>query len=159
MACELVAYWILLVTGGVRVQEAYTLPAAGLVLLAGWLAARSRPGLHSWSAYGPALVAGFGPSLALMLTVPGEPLRRLAIGLAGVAVVLGGAVRRRQAPVVVGGAALVLVAAHESALLWDLLPRWIPLGAAGLVLVGLAVTYERRRRDVARLRAAVGGMR
>jgi DNA-binding NarL/FixJ family response regulator len=33
------------------------------------------------------------------------------------------------------------------------------LGAAGLVLVGLAVTYERRRRDLRRPRAAVGAMR
>jgi hypothetical protein len=140
------------------VPEAYTLPAAGVALLAGWLAARTRPTLHSWSAYGPALLAGFGPTLAVVLAVPGEPVRRLALGLAGVAVVVAGSVRRRQAPVVVGAAALALLALHEAVLLWDLLPRWIPLGAAGLLLVGLAVTYERRRRDLRRLRTAVGGM-
>ncbi len=157
-ACELVAYWLLLWTGGVTVLEAYTLPAAAVALLAGWLAARTRPALHSWSAYGPALLAGFGPSLAVVLAVPGEPVRRLALGLAGVAVVVAGSVRRRQAPVVVGAVALVLLALHEAVLLWDLLPRWIPLGAAGLLLVGLAVTYERRRRDLRRLRTAVGNM-
>jgi hypothetical protein len=159
VACELLAYWLLLWSGGVSVLEAYTLPAAGVALLAGWLAAQTRPSLHSWSAYGPALLAGFGPSLAVVLAVPGEPLRRLALGLAGVAVVIAGSVRRRQAPVVVGGAVLVLLALHEAVLLWDLLPRWIPLGVAGLVLVGLAVTYERRRRDLRRLRTAVSGMR
>jgi hypothetical protein len=159
LVCELFAYWLLLWTGGVSLAEAYTLPAAGAALVAGWLAARTRPGLHSWTAYGPALLAGFGPSLALVLTVPGEPLRRLGLGLAALAIVVAGAARRRQAPVVIGGAVLVLVALHEAVLLWDLLPRWVPLGTAGLVLVGLAITYERRRRDVSRLREAVGVMR
>jgi hypothetical protein len=73
-------------------------------------------------------------------------------------VVLGGSVRRRQAPVVVGGSVLAIVALHEIVLLWDRLPRWIPLGLGGAVLVTLAMTYERRRRDVARLRQAVGRM-
>jgi hypothetical protein len=158
-ASELLAYWLLLLAGGVTVLEAYTLPAAATALLAGWLAARARPALHSWSAYGPALLAGFGPSLAAVLFTPGAPERRLALGAAAVVVVLAGAVRRRQAPVVVGGGVLVLLAVHEMVLVWDLIPRWIPLASAGLLLVGLAMTYERRRRDVAKLRAAVGGMR
>ncbi|MEK8109487.1 hypothetical protein NKG94_42820 [Micromonospora sp. M12] len=51
---------------------------------------------------------------------------------------------------------LTLLALHELARGWDLLPRWIYLGAGGLALVGLAATYERRRRDLARLRTAVG---
>jgi hypothetical protein len=155
---ELVAYWILLGLGGVTVVEAYTVPAAAVALFAGWLAARTRPGLHSWTAYGPALVAGFAPSLALVLTVPGEPLRRLTLGLVALAAVVAGSVRRRQAPIVVGGVSLVILAGHEVFLLWDLIPRWIPLATAGLVLVGLAVTYERRRRDVTRLREAIGRM-
>ena len=40
----------------------------------------------------------------------------------------------------------------------DLLPRWIYLAVGGLTLITLAATYERRRRDVTRLRAAVGRM-
>jgi hypothetical protein len=155
---ELVAYWLLLVASDVAVLEAYTLPAAGVALLAGWLAARTRPRLHSWSAYGPALLAGFGPSLATLLGGSGEPTRRLVIGTVAVIVVVAGSVRRLQAPVVVGGTVLAVVAVHEMALVWDLLPRWIPLAIAGLLLVGVAMTYERRRRDVARLRQAVGRM-
>jgi hypothetical protein len=114
--------------------------------------------LHSWSAYGPALLAGFGPSLATLLGGSGEPTRRLAIGTVAIIVVVAGSVRRLQAPVVVGGTVLAVVAVHEMALVWDLLPRWIPLAIAGLLLVGVAMTYERRRRDVARLRQAVGRM-
>jgi hypothetical protein len=158
-SAELVGYWIVLGTHGIGLLEAYTLPAAGVAVLAGWLAARTRPDLHSWAAYGPALLAGLGPSLAGVLAVPGEPWRRLALGVAATAIVVGGAVRRRQAPVVVGGGVLALLALHEAVLLWDLLPRWIPLAAAGLLLVGLAVTYERRRRDLSRLRTTIGRMR
>jgi hypothetical protein len=156
---ELVAYWLLLVASDVAVLEAYTLPAAGVALLAGWLAARTRPQLHSWSAYGPALLAGFGPSAVTLLDSAGEPARRLALGVAAVVVVAAGSMRRRQAPVAVGGSVLALIAVHEVALVWDLLPRWIPLALAGLLLVGLAMTYERRRRDLARLRETVGRMR
>uniref|UniRef100_UPI0035B6313E SCO7613 C-terminal domain-containing membrane protein n=1 Tax=Micromonospora sp. AKA109 TaxID=2733865 RepID=UPI0035B6313E len=57
-----------------------------------------------------------------------------------------------------GGGALVLLALHELVRGWDLLPRWIYLAVGGLALITLAATYERRRRDVARLRAAVGRM-
>jgi hypothetical protein len=159
LGAELIAYWLILVAGGVTLLEAYTLPAAGVALAAGWLAARTRPSLHSWSAYGAGLLAGFGPSVVtLLVTGPGEPARRLGIGVAGVLAVVAGSIRRRQAPVAAGAAALVAVSVHEIALVWDLLPRWIPLAVGGLLLVGLAMTYERRRRDMARLRDSVARM-
>ncbi|MEW2591832.1 hypothetical protein AB0893_15575 [Micromonospora aurantiaca] len=153
---ELVGGWLLLAAGGVVVLEAYTLPAAALALGAGLLALRRRPGLTSWLALGPGLGAAFLPSLVSVL-VSGEPQpwRRLALGAAALAVVLGGATRRWQAPVVLGAATLVPLALHELARGWDLLPRWIFLGVGGLLLIGLAATYERRRRDLVRLRDAV----
>ncbi|MFF0874703.1 SCO7613 C-terminal domain-containing membrane protein [Micromonospora aurantiaca (nom. illeg.)] len=153
---ELVGGWLLLAAGGVVVLEAYTLPAAALALGAGLLALRRRPGLTSWLALGPGLGAAFLPSLVSVL-VSGEPQpwRRLALGAAALAVVLGGAARRWQAPVVLGAATLVPLALHELARGWDLLPRWIFLGLGGLLLIGLAATYERRRRDLVRLRDAV----
>ena len=160
---ELVAWWLLLSDLDVALVEAYTLPLAGVALLAGYVAARHRPDLGSWVAYGPALAAAFLPSLGTVFGITseggdGQPGRRLLLGIGAMLVVLGGSVRRRQAPVVVGGAVLVIVALHEIALLWDRLPRWIPLALGGAVLVGLAITYERRRRDVARLREAVARM-
>lgn len=139
------------------VLEAYTLPAAALALGAGLLALRTRPGLTSWPALGPGLVAALLPSLVSVLTGPDpQPVRRLLLGAAALGAVLAGATRRWQAPVLLGGGVLTLLALHELARGWDLLPRWIYLGVGGLALVGLAATYERRRRDVARLRAAVG---
>ncbi|MFE9954256.1 SCO7613 C-terminal domain-containing membrane protein [Micromonospora sp. NPDC005299] len=157
---ELLGGWLLLAAGGVAVLEAYTLPAAALALGAGLLALRTRPGLNSWLALGPGLGAALLPSLVSVLAAPdAQPARRLALGLVALGAVLGGAVRRWQAPVLLGAATLVPLALHELARGWDLLPRWIFLGLGGLALIALAATYERRRRDLSRLRAAVGGMR
>jgi hypothetical protein len=152
------AWWLLLAAGQVSVPEAYTVPAAGVALLAGVLAKRSRPHLTSWVAFGPALAAGLLPSAATVLVGEGQPVRRLVLGLAALVIVLVGARARLQAPVVAGGGVLILVALHEAVLVWDLLPRWIPLAVAGLLLVGLAMTVERRRRDLARMRAAITRM-
>ena len=158
-ACaELGGWWLLIVAARVSTLEAYTLPAAAVALLAGWLARRTRTGLNSWTAYGPALAAALLPTLASVLVGDGQPVRRLLLGLAALVVVLLGAHSRLRAPVVAGGAVLVAVALHELVLVWDLLPRWIPLAAGGLLLVLLAMTLERRRRDLARVRTALTKM-
>jgi len=60
--------------------------------------------------------------------------------------------------VVAGGGTLAVVALHELGLVWELIPRWIPLAAGGLLLVLLAATLESRRRDLARFRHAIGRM-
>ncbi|MEU7907724.1 SCO7613 C-terminal domain-containing membrane protein [Actinoplanes sp. NPDC049118] len=158
LLAELCAWWLLIAAVGVATVEAYTLPAAAVALFIGWLARRDRGDLSSWIAYGPALAAALLPTLASVLTGEAEPLRRLLLGLGALAVLLAGAHVRLQAPVVAGGGVLVAVALHEAALVWDLLPRWIPLAMAGLLLVGLAMTLERRRRDLARVRAALTRM-
>jgi hypothetical protein len=155
---ELLGWWLLIAGGQVSTLEAYTLPGALVALLAGWLATRSRPQLSSWVAYGPALAAALLPSLASVLVGDGQPERRLLLGLGALAVVVVGAYARMQAPVIVGGVVLAAVALHELVLVWDVLPRWIPLAAAGLLLVGLAMTLERRRRDLTRLRATLTRM-
>jgi hypothetical protein len=59
IAFEFVAWCLFLTLSNVAVPEAYTLPFAGLALLAGILEARRRPDLSSWAAYGPALLAAF----------------------------------------------------------------------------------------------------
>jgi hypothetical protein len=157
-AAEMGGWWLLIAAARVPTLEAYTLPAAAVALLAGWLAARSRPQLPSWIRYGPALGAALLPALASVLVSDGQPVRRLLLGFGAVAVVLAGAHARLQAPVVIGGAVLAVVGLHEIVLVWDLLPRWIPLATGGLLLVGLAMTLERRRRDLARFRAALTRM-
>jgi hypothetical protein len=155
-AVELAGWCQLMATDHVGLVEAYSIPAAAVALLAGLRARRpaNRAALSSWAAYGPALSAALLPSLASIAGSDGQYPRRLVLGLAALAILLTGARARLQAPVVIGGAALALVALHELAQVWDLVPRWIPLAAAGLLLIVLAATLERRRRDLARLRTA-----
>lgn len=155
---EIVAWWLLLSDNRVSVVEAYTLPLAAMALVAGWAALRVRPELRSWVAYGPALLAGLLPTLALVLVSDAQALRRLALGTAALLCVVLGSARRRQAPVVVGGVVLALVALHELVLLWQRLPGWIPLALGGALLLFLAVTYERRRRDLAHVRSVLRSM-
>jgi hypothetical protein len=154
---EACAWIVLLRAEEVGTLEAYTLPIALLAVAAGTLAARKRPELSSWTAYGPALAAALLPSLAAVLIEP-TITRRLLLGAGSLLVVILGAVWRKQAPVVLGGLTLLAVAAHELVLIWQLVPAWAPLGVGGLLLVALAITYERRLRDLARLRDTVSRM-
>ncbi|MFE2145165.1 SCO7613 C-terminal domain-containing membrane protein, partial [Streptomyces sp. NPDC059456] len=75
-------------------------------------------------------------------------------------VTLLGAHRRLQAPLLLGGATLAAVAVHELApyvvQVVDALPRWLPPALAGLLLLVVGATYEKRLRDARRLRAALG---
>jgi hypothetical protein len=82
----------------------------------------------------------------------------VVVGAVALAVVLIGAHARLQAPVIVGGGTLVLLPLPELVFLWRVLPTWMPLTLAGLVVLGCAITYERRRRDLARLRTMIGRM-
>ncbi|RKR88189.1 hypothetical protein BDK92_2497 [Micromonospora pisi] len=156
--CELLAVWVLLGSAQVAVLEAYTLPTALCALVVGALALRVQPALSSWVTYGPGLAAALLPSLASVLVDGDQPWRRLLLGVGALVVVLAGAHWRQQAPVLLGGATLAVVALHEVVGAWDQLPRWIFLAAGGLALIGLAITYERRRRDLSRWRAAVSRM-
>jgi hypothetical protein len=155
---EFAGWCLLMAASNVSTVEVYTIPAAVVALLAGVLARLRQPRLSSWTAYGPALAAALLPSLATVAGAEDQYLRRLLLGLAALAIVVAGANARLKAPVVMGGAALTLVALHELAQVWDLIPRWIPLAAGGLLLVLLAMTLERRRRDLARFRAALTRM-
>ncbi|HCT79461.1 MAG TPA: hypothetical protein DGT23_23440, partial [Micromonosporaceae bacterium] len=151
--------WILLLQAEkVETLEAYTLPVAVLAIVVGVMAARKRADLSSWLGYGPALGAALLPSLAAVLIQPDQTLRRLLLGAGALAVTIAGAVWRRQAPFLLGGATLLLLAVHELVLVWQMVPAWIPLAIGGLLLVGLAITYEGRLRDLGRLRDAVSRM-
>ncbi len=159
---ELAAIWILLRTGHVTMLEAYTLPFAAFALLVGLLEVRLRPELGSWLAYGPALVAAFLPTMVVVLTSDASPPRRVLLIIAAVLTLAIGSVQRQKAPVMVGSVVTAIASIHELILLGRLLPGWILLvlfSAAGLLLVALGATYEKRRHDVMRLRGALGRMR
>lgn len=158
-ALFLLATWVRLAAWDVEVVEAYTLPAGVPAMLIGALRRRQVPGTSSWTAYAPGLTATLIPSLVAAWDDP-HWTRPLLLGLAALLVTLAGARRHLQAPLLLGGAVLVLDALHELApylvQVTDALPHWVPPALAGLLLLGLGATYERRLRDARKLRHFLG---
>jgi hypothetical protein len=147
-AAALAATWAWLSVADVRLLEAYTLPAATGALAAGASTRRRRPRPSSWLAYGPGLAVGLLPSLAAAVG-GGGTARPLLLTGAAVLVVLAGAGARLQAPLVLGGGTLLVLGLDAVAPVAAQLPRWVTIGAAGLLLLWLGATAERR---LARLR-------
>ncbi|MGW6838400.1 SCO7613 C-terminal domain-containing membrane protein [Streptomyces sp. NPDC054949] len=153
------ATWVRLSASGVAWPEAYTLPVTVPALVVGFMRRRRDPAASSWTAYAPGLVATLLPTL---IAAWGDPhwRRPLLLGLASLALTLLGARQRLQAPLLLGGATLAAVALHELApyvvQVVGALPRWLPPALAGLLLLAVGATYERRLRDARRLRAAFG---
>ena len=148
LAAEVGACWLLLYSVEIGLPEAYTLPFAGVALLAGALELRQRPTLSSWSAYGPALAGGFLPSLALVLVDDAEVWRWVALFVAAIGVVLIGVWRRRLAPVVTGAAVAIVVALVEMIrlLLRGSVAGAILVAVAGVVLIAFGALSEQRLR-------------
>ena len=145
----------------VTAPEAYTVPPALLLLGVGWLQRRRQPDQSSWRAYGPGLSLALVPSLLRAVTDSGE-LRPLLLGLAALAVLALGVSRRLQAPLVVGGVVLAVDAVVQLApylvAVYDAVPRWVTIGAVGLLLVGAGATYERRVQDLRRVGRTIGAL-
>ncbi|MEU4953379.1 SCO7613 C-terminal domain-containing membrane protein [Streptomyces lavendulae] len=156
------ASWVRLGASGVTAPEAYTLPVSALALAVGLVRRRRDPAASSWAAYGPGLAATLLPSLVAVWGDPYWP-RPLLLGLAALALTLGGAHRGLRAPLLLGGATLAAVAVHELApyvvQVVGALPRWLPPALAGLLLLLVGATYEKRLREARRLREAIGRLR
>ncbi|MFC6066430.1 SCO7613 C-terminal domain-containing membrane protein [Streptomyces ochraceiscleroticus] len=153
--------WVRLALADVTSPEAYTLPVTAVALIIGHRRRASTPGTGSWAAYGAGLSATMLPSLVAMWS-DGNWVRPLLLGTAALLATVVGVRTRLQAPLVVGSGVLVLVGAHELAptvvQVLGLLPRWVPLAAAGLLLLLLGATYEKRIDEARRLRDTVRTM-
>jgi hypothetical protein len=143
--------WLQLGTHHVDLVEAYTLPLAGVLLLAGLLgehrARTTGETVASWASLGPALVVGLAPTTWLAL-LDGGDVRPLAGLAAGTLVLVLGAVLRRRAAVDVGVAVVAILGFRQLAPVVAELPNWATVGAAGVVLLAVGATFEQRRRDV-----------
>ncbi|GHH48543.1 SCO7613 C-terminal domain-containing membrane protein [Streptomyces candidus] len=151
----LLAAWVRLAAWQVEEPEAYTLPVTVLALAAGHLRRRGAPGTSSWTAYGAGLAVTLLPSLVAVWADPYWP-RPLLLGCASLVVTLLGARYRLGAPLLLGSVVLSLVALHELApyvvQVVGVLPRWLPPALAGLFLLAVGATYERRLHEARRLR-------
>lgn len=157
-ALLLAAWWVRLGSAEITVPEAYTAPISLALLAIGTVRRSRRPGLSSWVAYGPALASTLLPSVLAAWADPAGP-RPVLLAVAALAVTLVGARARLQAPLLLGGATLLLVAAralgpYAARAVLDL-PGWFPIAFAGLVVLVVGATYERRLRDLRRLHAVV----
>src|SRR5690606_37122160 len=148
--------WIMVWLTRVCVLEAYTLSLAALALVAGALELRRHPQMSSWMVTGPGIVAALAPSLAAAVaSMQAQPLRQGWVLLGGVAALLFGSRRRQRAPVILGSAIAALGALH----LLSLAGPWLVLIPTGILLLYLGGNYERKRRDLARIRGALDRMR
>lgn len=161
-ALFVLAAWVRLSASGVSSPEAYTLPVTVPALVIGALRRRRDPAASSWTAYGAGLAATLVPALVAAWADP-HWLRPLLLGAAALVITLLGARSRLQALLVLGGAVLALDALHELApyvvQVVGALPRWVAPALAGVLLLAVGATYEKRLRDARRLRDALGRMR
>lgn len=139
--------WLWLLEHEVETVEAFSLPLAGLCLLAGALGLVRRRSLSSWAVAGPAITAALMPSAVASVSDEGV-LRPLLLLAAGTVLLVVGVLRRRQALVVVPAVAVAVVAVSQLAPWAVGLPRWLSLGAAGVLLLAVGVRYESRRRHL-----------
>lgn len=151
----LCAVWAWLAAGNVDVVEAYTAPAALAALAAGILRWRNGPG-RSWLTLGPALVLAIGPTLLIGMVDDDLP-RLIAATTISLAAVIAGAVRRLQAPLVLGAVSLLMLAIDQWGDEIVRMPRWITVGVAGVLLMWIGATFERRRSDWRRASDVFGG--
>jgi hypothetical protein len=158
-AHEVVAWWLLMRITHVALTEAYTLAVAVVAVITGYLEYRRHPEISSWYAYGVALISAFLPSLAIVLSSGQTPLRRALLIVGAAAAVAYGSFRRQQAPVVVGGVVLTIAALYEVAVLSAVALLLVVMGLVGVALVGMGANYEKRRRNIQRLRGAIGRLR
>jgi hypothetical protein len=148
------AAWLAVGDAGVRVPEAYTLPLAAVLLL---YAGRRLRTAESWTSWGPALLAAFGPSVVLSLVQP-DLLRVLLVVLAATFSTITATGEAVRAPFLVGATSLVVVAVGRLA---AVLPAAgsVAVAVAGVLLLGVGASYESRRRQAREAVASLADMR
>lgn len=153
------ASWVRLWDLGVHAPEAYTLPAAAALLVVGLVHLRRSPESDTMTALAPGLSLALVPSLLWALAEPAGP-RALLLGLGCLGLVLVGARLGWTAPLVLGatvGALLVLRLAAPY--IGSAVPRWVLLGGAGALLIGVGATWERRLTEARHLAAYMRALR
>ena len=131
----------------VQAPELYTLPAAALLVAMGVWRLRNDETANSFTALGSGLTLALVPSLLLALDEP-VSLRGALIAAAGVLVLAVGVQQRLAAPFVLGAVTTGLLALRHLEPYADAVPRWISLGAVGMALLVVGVTWEARRRNL-----------
>jgi hypothetical protein len=153
------ATWVRLSELGVEEPEPYTLPTALALLVVGLVRLRRDGSASTHEALGAGLLLALVPSMLWVVDEPGG-IRSALLGLACLAVVVGGAQLRWVAPLVHGAfVGLVVVLVEAGPHVGDAVPRWALIGAAGALLIALGVTWEQRLRDARLVTSYVRALR
>jgi hypothetical protein len=153
------ATWVRLWDLGVHQPEAYTLPSALVLVGLGLLRLRRDPEASTLAALAPGLSLALLPSLLWTLVEP-PGWRALLLGLACLALVLGGVAVRWTAPVLLGATVGGLLVMRLAApYLGSTVPRWVLIGCAGALLVTVGATWERRLQEARHLVGYVRALR
>lgn len=155
VACAWVAR---LAASEVETVEAYTAPFAVVLLAAGVWRLRTDRESRSWTVLAPGLTMALLPSLPQALGDP-TSLRAALLGLVSLAVLGAGAYLKWGAPVVAGASvALLIVLANVGPAALGL-QRWILIALAGVALLVIGTTWEKRVAEGRALVARIAALR
>jgi hypothetical protein len=143
----LLVTWQRLFIDNVLIVEAYTLPAAAIILAAGFWRRHQHPDTHSYVALSPGLIAATVPSLLLALVDPAST-RGALIAVACIALIVWGAALRQAAPLVVGAIEMALLLLGNVTPVAQAAPRWISIAVVGVALLATGITWEQRIADM-----------
>ena len=133
--------------------ELFSIPSALAALV---IARVGSPDLRrsSWATFGPGLLIGFAPSVAVVIAQGGTLRPVLVLVAAGVAIAVG--VRSNlRAPIDVGGLSALVLAIDGIAPVAAELPRWLLIGTIGALALWAGATADRRLDQLRRWRTAV----
>jgi hypothetical protein len=150
------------VVGAVDPFEWATAIIALALLMVGAVMLRRYPDAGSWPWLAPGLLVLLIPSL--IATFVDQPVWRLvALGLVCVAAIVVGAALKLQAPLLIG-AVVVLVHAVRTfspqlVAVYQLTEWWVWAVVGGAIIIFVAVTFERRMRDLKSVGGRIAALR
>jgi hypothetical protein len=152
------ASWIEAASHQVHAVELYSVPLGVLVLAFGVRAGRRDRALPSWLGYGPGLLVATVPTTMIALEQP-LTWRTSAACLAALVILGVGYRRQLQAPLLIGATELAMLVLREAAPYALSMPRWAGIGALGLLLLAVGISWENRLGNLRRAHRQLAGMR
>ncbi len=160
LASVLAAYGIVL--AGIDPIELATASLAVALFAVGAIRLRTVAAAGSWRWLAPGLIVLLVPSLFVTF-VDQELWRLVALGVAAVAAVVVGALARLQAPLVIGAVVAVVhglrTFAPQLLAVYQLAEWWVWAVIGGAIVLFVAITFERRTRDLKKFGAQIGSFR
>jgi hypothetical protein len=151
-----------IVVGAVDPFEWATVILAVALLVVGAVLLRRYPDASSWPWLAPGLLVLVLPSL--VATFVDQPVWRLVgLGVVCVVAIVVGAVRKLQAPLLIGTIVVLVHAIRtfspQLVAVYQLTEWWVWAVVGGAVIIFVAVTFERRMRDLRSVGTRIAALR